>query len=73
LRSFGASTTRSDIVKLRDAGPTNPTLPCDAGSGSSDARADGPDAPLDSGLRDSGVDASADAAVTDGGVDASME
>jgi hypothetical protein len=68
LRSFGAGTTRSDIVKLRDAGPTNPTLPCDAGSGGSDARADGP--------RDGSVEASpdgAEAAVTDGGLDASTE
>jgi hypothetical protein len=33
MRTFNASVTRADIVKVKDAALTNPTLPCDAGSG----------------------------------------
>jgi hypothetical protein len=52
LRSFGASTTRADIVKLKDAGPTQPA--CDAGTSEA-----GPDARADSSA-DVGPDASPD-------------
>ena len=47
MRSFGAGTTRADIVKLKDAGPTQP---CDAGPMGVDARAEpGPDASAETG------------------------
>jgi hypothetical protein len=48
MRTFGAGPTRSDIVKLKDAGPTQP---CDAGA----------DAGLDAARSESGSDAGADA------------
>src|SRR5579859_4015629 len=78
LRSFGAGTTRNDIVKLKDAGPTQPTQPCDAGAGPGpeagpDARAEAasdvrsesaPEAAPDVAPEADPVDASSDTSLT---------
>jgi hypothetical protein len=61
MRSFGAGSNRTDIVKLRDAGPTQPT--CEGGTDAGfDARPEaGSEAAADAGSpRDSGADVSLD-------------
>jgi hypothetical protein len=70
MRSFGAGPTRADIVKLKDAGPTMPQQPCDAGvQPSPDARPEGgADARADTSL-----DAAPDGASAEAGTEASID
>jgi hypothetical protein len=71
LRSFGAGSTRADIVKLKEAGPTQP---CDAGvDAGRDATADAnPDASADVSL-DASDETRSDAAARDGAIDGSTD
>jgi hypothetical protein len=73
LRSFGGSVTRADIVKLKDAGPTQP---CDAGAepgpevGAEPTPEAAPEAGRDAGS-DSSLDGAPEASSPEGGRDGS--